>query len=616
MAFACLCFLGLIAARPAHALEKATVQLKWLHQFQLAGYQNPSRWRQIADTLADLGMMPRGIDVTPLVYDPEPRRNYRALVVAILAAGVIIAVLAGLLLALRRLNRRLSLAHDELKRSAEQLRVLFESSQAGILMVDPGGRVTVVNQRMGELFACRPESLVGTWYPDLVHPDDRDDATEKMGQILSAEIDRVGAERHYLRKDGTDFPGYISVRRHNDASGKLISLVCHISDISELKHAEEERARMDRQLLHAQKLESLGVLAGGIAHDFNNLLAGILGNLSLARKFLDPSHRASKNLLEAETASRRATGLALQLLTFAKGGDPVKKAVPAGPLIRESASLVLSGSKVKVEFDLPDSLPAIEVDEGQIGQVINNLVLNAAQSMPGGGTVAISAEALSLDGGGTVPLPPGRYVRFMVADSGCGIAPENLKRIFDPYFSTRSGGSGLGLASVWSIVAKHGGHIGVRSEVGIGTTIEVVLPANAGAAPDPSAADSASAGPRSASGRSLLVMDDETMLRTLVADMLQELGCRVATCGDGGEAIARYRAAFEAGTPFDAVIMDLTIPGGMGGKEAAQRILEIDPAARLVVSSGYSNDPVMAEFRKWGFGATMAKPYDMDEIER
>jgi CheY-like chemotaxis protein len=248
--------------------------------------------------------------------------------------------------------------------------------------------------------------------------------------------------------------------------------------------------------------------------------------------------------------------------------------------------------------------------------VINNLVLNAAQSMPGGGTVAISAEALSLDDGGTIPLPPGRYVRFRIADCGCGISPENLKRIFDPYFSTRASGSGLGLASVWSIVSKHGGHIGVRSRVGEGTTFDVVLPASADAASGPSAGASVSTSPKGTSGRSLLLMDDEAMIRTLVTDMLQELGYRVESCGDGEAAIARYRAAFESGAPFEAVIMDLTIPGGMGGKEAAQRILEIDPAARLVVSSGYSNDPVMADFRKSGFGATMAKPYDMDEVER
>jgi PAS domain S-box-containing protein len=577
------------------------------------GYQNPSRWRHIADTFAELGMLPRDFDPTPVIHVPRTVGDYKLPAIILLVAAVIIAALARVLLTFRRLHRDLSGAHRDLVRSETQLRAIFEGSMAGILLIDPDGRLTVVNTRMAELFACPPEALVGTWYPDLVHPDQRHMGKGLMRQILAGEIDRVQTERLYLRKDGGTFWGYISVRRHNDADGKLVSLVCHLADITEIKRAEAERARLDQQLLHAQKLESLGVLAGGIAHDFNNILAGILGNVSFARRFIPPEDRAASILAEAEKASRRAAGLALQLLTFAKGGDPVKKVVAAGELVRESASLVLSGSRVRCDFRIPDDLRSIEVDEGQIGQVFGNIVLNASQAMPGGGMLVIEAVNATV-AEGSAP-PPGEYVLFRFTDQGCGIPPEAQKRIFDPYFTTKEGGNGLGLASSWSIVGKHGGHIGVLSEPGKGTTFEVWLPAT-DRAPAPPEAEDAQPEPSAAVGRTILVMDDEPMIRDLAANMLSELGYIVQTCDDGREAVALWKAALDSGNPFSAVVMDLTIPGGMGGKEAAQRILEIDPGALLVVSSGYSNDPVLSDYSKFGFRAAMVKPYDMREIAR
>ncbi len=594
------------------------VQMETLIQPTLVelGYQNPARWRHVSDTFVELGMLPAGFDPLPVIYAPREPKDHRLTIAVVLIAGAIIAVLGGLLFTFRRLNRELYTAHEEMARGGDQLRVLFESSQAGILLVDPAGRVTVVNQRMAELFSCPQEALIGTWYPDLVHPDQRHLGSERMRQMMGREIDRVSTERHFLRKDGTDFWGYISVRRHDDAEGRLVSLVCHITDITELKHGETERLKLERQLLHAQKLESLGVLAGGIAHDFNNILAGILGNVSFARSFIDPSHRSWKILCDAEKAAERAAGLALQLLTFAKGGEPIKKVVEAKRLVRESASLVLSGSGVKCVFDMPDDLRAIEVDEGQVGQVFNNIVLNAAQAMPDGGTIGIRAENWEVAGGADpISMPPGKYVRFRITDQGCGISPEDQKRIFDPYFTTKLSGTGLGLASAWSIVGKHGGRIGVRSVVGSGTTFEIVLPASdLRAVEHEGGTDGSISGVKA--GLSLLVMDDEPMIRDLVAGMLQEIGCRVESCANGDEAISCYKSAQDAGKPFDAAILDLTIPGGMGGKEAARRILEFDPGACLVVSSGYSNDSAMAEYTKYGFKAMMAKPYDMSAFGR
>ncbi len=377
-----------------------------------------------------------------------------------------------------------------------------------------------------------------------------------------------------------------------------------VRDITERRAMQEERIK-------SQKLESLGVLAGGIAHDFNNILTGIMGNISFARKLIDESHRSSKILEQAETASRRAADLAHQLLTFAKGSQPIKKTVSARQIIEAAASLVLHGSNVLSSISIPDNLSDIDADEGQLSQAFNNIIINAAQSMPDGGTIAITAENVTLDTAQIPALMEGNYVRITIADTGCGIAAKDLKKIFDPYFTTKPSGNGLGLASVYSIVSKHGGHVSVRSTVGRGTTFDILLPASSR---NIAAAESEMTAMEAGDHRSLLVMDDEEILRDLAADMLGELGYRVQTCSNGDEAIALYAAARAAGTPFSAVIMDLTVPGGMGGKEAAQQILKIDPQARLVVSSGYSNDPVMADSPRFGFCATIVKPYSMADV--
>jgi nitrogen-specific signal transduction histidine kinase/CheY-like chemotaxis protein len=403
------------------------------------------------------------------------------------------------------------------------------------------------------------------------------------------------------------------VRRHEDANGDLISLVCHISDITELKRAEQDQLYLEKQFLHAQKLESLGVLAGGIAHDFNNLLTGILGNISYARMLLDESHKAHKILLEAEKASQRASGLTQQLLTFAKGSQPIKKVASAKQLIESATSLVLSGSKVKCSVVIPDTINALEVDEGQIFQAFHNIIINAVQAMPDGGILSICAENATVDAQSLLPVNPGRYVKFSFTDKGHGISEENQKKIFDPYFTTKADGNGLGLASVYSIVVKHGGHISVRSTISVGTTFEIYLPATADR-PDEPADELPALLAKGSSTASILLMDDEVMIRNLAEDMLTSLGYQVQTCVNGEEAISMYKAAHKAGNTYAAVIMDLTIPGGLGGREAAKEILDFDKNAVLIVSSGYSNDPVMAEYGKFGFRAVLAKPYKANEI--
>jgi len=393
----------------------------------------------------------------------------------------------------------------------------------------------------------------------------------------------------------------------NDSSGKPEKFVLMHENITERKEHEKEQ-------LKNEKLESLGILAGGIAHDFNNILTGIIGNISFAKVLLESTHKSYKPLAEAEKASARAGELAHQLLTFARGGEPIKKVVAPQHIIKETVSLVLRGSNVKANVDIDDCLHAVEADEGQMSQVFHNIIINATQAMPGGGTLMVTALNEMLAENNSFSLPPGTYIRLTFADQGCGISDDDLKRIFDPYFTTKSAGNGLGLASVHSIISRHGGHIGVSSVVGKGTTFTIFLPSigeiytkfQAGIAAQ------ALSGHR---GGSILVMDDEEMIRNIASTILTHLGYEVTTCAGGDEAVELYNNSMESGTPFLAVIMDLTIPGGLGGKEAAERILSVFPTACLIVSSGYSNDPVMSNYQEYGFSGAIAKPYDIHEVE-
>lgn len=409
-----------------------------------------------------------------------------------------------------------------------------------------------------------------------------------------------------VRPDGTNRLLEIAGAPVLDENGApWASLVC-FQDISDRKVRELEQLKMD-------KLESLGFLAGGIAHDFNNILTGIMGNISFAQMFIDPAHKAFKPIVEAEKASVRATELAHQLLTFARGGDPVKKVVLLRHIVSEAMALVLHGSNVRGLMDFPETTHAIEADEGQMSQVFHNIVINATQAMPGGGTLKVSAQNTLLAEHNPMSLPAGTYVCLKFTDEGCGISESTQKRIFDPYFTTKSAGNGLGLASAHSIISKHGGHISVSSIVGKGTTFTIHLPSIGETYIDYQAENNIPMTVKH-NGGSVLIMDDEKVIRDLASEMLEYLGYQVSLCDNGADAVAIYKTAMNAGTPFAAVVMDLTIPGGMGGKEAAQQILAIDPGACLIVSSGYSNDPIMADFSRYGFSGVIAKPYSVKDF--
>ncbi|OIP66728.1 MAG: hypothetical protein CO150_07400 [Nitrospirae bacterium CG_4_9_14_3_um_filter_53_35] len=433
----------------------------------------------------------------------------------------------------------------------------------------------------------------------IVHLTEAKEETEIINRELASEI----LERKRVEEN---------LKRHKEQlEEKVAERTRELSFTNQrLQQEIDERTRLENELLQAEKLKSLGLLAGGIAHDFNNLLTGILGNISLAKMETPAGERLHDTLTESEKAAVRAKALTQQLLTFSTGGAPVKKRMFPADLIRDTATFALSGSNVRCRFDLASDLWPLDADEGQISQVINNLVINAHQAMPNGGTIRISAENLQDGADKPVTLEQGNYIRITVQDQGCGIPEEHLSRIFDPYFTTKQTGSGLGLATCYSIIRKHGGCITAESKLRAGATFRIYLPASS--APVAKAREPEHVLP--AAGGRILVMDDEEMIRKTICAMLIRLGFSVESVHDGAEAIAVYQAAREAGSPFQAAIMDLTVPGGMGGKEAASLLLQMDPEARIIISSGYSNDPVMADYRDHGISGVMMKPYTTQEL--
>ncbi len=412
-------------------------------------------------------------------------------------------------------------------------------------------------------------------------------------EVVSSTL--TGKEKHILYKWSV-LPGH-----EGTASRVLVSLV----DIT-------ARVQLEQELLKSQKLESLGVLAGGIAHDFNNFLTAISTNISMALMYGDLEDDISEMLGDAEKASKRAENLTQQLLAFAKGGKPIKRTVSMGMLLRDAVEFALSGSSVKSVYSVPEDLWPVFVDEGQLGQVIHNLVINADQAMPGGGKVEIAVENVLVDGETHLPLNKGKYVMLSVTDHGIGISGKHLDRIFDPFFTTKQRGSGLGLTTCFTIIRNHGGHIRVHSEVDAGTRIDVFLPASEEAS-EGGERDKAIA--MKGEGRILLI-DDEEMIHRSAGKMLRRFGYDVTSAKDGEEAIRHYKEASASERPFDAVIMDLTIRGGKGGRETIEELMTIDPDAKVIVSSGYSDDPVMSNFEEYGFRDVITKPYKLEEVGR
>lgn len=493
--------------------------------------------------------------------------------------------------------------------SEERFRQLAESIDDVVWLADAASGDTLYVSPAYERFwggSSRALYQRASAWLDMVHPDDRDRVREQFHR----RVHQGGYAEEYrlLRPDKVTRWVYERTFPIKTADGRVHRVAGIVEDITDRKRYEDERLRMN-------KLDSLGLLAGGLAHDFNNLLTAILGQLTLAKMGLSPHDRLFQRLTEAEAASKRAQELTNQLLTFAKGGMPIKKAASLHQLVEESARFVLRGSNVKCQIQFTADLWPAEVDAGQIGQVIQNLVINAKQAMPEGGIVTIRGENVVVKPNDLEKersdLPPGHWIRLLITDHGVGIPPENLDKIFDPYFTTKSTGSGLGLATSYSIVKKHGGALDVTSQVGVGTTFSLYLPAIPSACVENPQEDTLAV--RSGCGR-ILIVDDEAPIRRLLSDMLEMCGyaCEVAT--DGHEALNIFEHARSEGQPFQAVLLDLTIPGGMGGTETLRRLKDLDPQIRAIVMSGYSNDPVLAHYQEYGFHARITKPFKLREL--
>jgi signal transduction histidine kinase/CHASE1-domain containing sensor protein/ActR/RegA family two-component response regulator len=397
---------------------------------------------------------------------------------------------------------------------------------------------------------------------------------------------------------------YISDRAIRWIDGRLVRLEI-ASNITERKTLEEERYR-------SHKLESVGILAGGIAHDFNNLLTAIMNNIYLAKRDIDRANSAYGRLEQAEKAISRANDLTHQFLTFSKGGTPVKHPTSIAEVIRESADFILRGSNVRCEYAVSDNLWPVKADVGQISQVFQNLIINADQSMSEGGTMEVHGENVIVHANSELPLKEGKYVKITIKDQGRGISQEHLQNIFDPYFTTKEMGRGLGLTITFSIIKNHGGYISAESELGRGTTFILYLPASEKKAAPQEAHESTS---HVGEGK-ILIMDDEEMVRSSLGEMIAAIGYEVVLAQEGNEAVKLYEEAMKSAEPFDFVILDLTVPGGMGGKEAIKKLRELDPHIKAIVSSGYSNDPVMANFKEYGFSDIIIKPYNSRELNR
>ena len=469
-----------------------------------------------------------------------------------------------------------------------------------------GWPVQFVSDNIKELLGYTAEELASgkISYTKMLHPDDLERVAQEVVKNSEKGIENfVHKPYRIFTKDGeTKWVDDRTFIRRNE-KGDITHYQGIVLDITERKRLEEE-------LLRAEKLESVGLLAGGIAHDFNNILTTILGNVSLGKMQMTPDGETFEMLSEAEKASIRAQTLTKQLLTFAKGGAPIKETASIKDILKESPSFVLRGSKSSCKLSIAEDLWPAEVDVGQISQAINNIVINANQAMPEGGTIRVEAENLTIDDGHGLPLKPGRYIRISIKDQGVGIAEKHLANIFDPYFTTKHDGSGLGLATAHSIIEKHEGHITVESLIGVGTTLHIYLPASDKMIPEKEEVQLIKG-----QGR-ILVMDDEASLRKMLGRMLKNLGYESKFAKDGAEAIEMYKAAKKSEKPYDAVIMDLTIPGGMGGKEAINKLLEIDPEVKAIVSSGYSDDPVLANFREYGFKGMIPKPFEFQSLSK
>lgn len=517
---------------------------------------------------------------------------------------------SALLVILRDVTLRRG-AELALRREKERLAVTLDSIADAVIAISSNGEVERMNQEASAMTGVSLEDARGRRLGEVLklrHPKTGKIITDPESVFLSRECAEITPELGIplLRGDGDELLVTAEMRCILDDDPGHHGCVVVLRDVTSQKKAEEE-------LFQAEKLRSISLLAGGIAHDFNNILTAVLGNISMVRMGMDEGDAASQKLLSAEKAALQATSLTEQLLTLSKGGTPHLEATTIDQLVEDSAQFILRGSNVKCEVTKDDHLWSVDADKGQISQVVNNLIINADQAMPEGGMIRLGLTCERVSGGKIPSLPSGDYVCITVQDKGVGITPENLKRIFDPYFTTKKDGNGLGLASSYSIIKSHKGLMTVDSVVSEGSIFKVYLPKTAKVVAVTPAAKEEDHAIHSGHGR-ILVMDDMEAMMMVAGEILQVLGYEVEFSTNGDEAIEAYKKAKEAGKPFDAVVFDLTVPGGMGGEEACRILSEYDPDLIAVASSGYSTSNVMSEYEAAGFKAVVPKPYRIKDM--
>ena len=498
-------------------------------------------------------------------------------------------------------NEELQRARDKLEAALEKYTDLYDFAPLGYLTLDRDGAIREANLAGANLLGIERFALVNRRFGLFVSAADRPAFGAFLKKVFESKV-REDCEVTLLLEGKRPLDVGMEALVFESRQACRVALM----DITERKRAERYR-------LILNKLESTGILAGGIAHDFNNLLAVVVLHLEMAGR-LPPGRELTRHLQEAMKTALIARGLTQQLVTFARGGAPVPKVTSLSGVIHESVRPALSGSRVRCEFSLAEDLWPAEVDEGQVGQVIRNMVLNAKEAMPQGGVASVRAENVVVGSQEKPSVPPGEYVRVSIADRGDGISKEVLPKIFDPYFSTKQRGDqkgmGLGLTICHAIIEKHNGTITVESEVGVGTTFHIYLPASRKLSGEEEASVP-KALPRH--GR-ILVMDDEEGVREPFGLTLQQMGHEVELAKDGETAIEVYERAKGVGRPFDVVILGLTVRGGMGGQEAIRALLRIDPTVKAIVTSGYANDPVVLEHERHGFKGALKKPFNTGEL--
>ena len=498
---------------------------------------------------------------------------------------------------------------EEVLISKEQfIRNILDTVDEGFIVVDRDLRILTANKAYCSQVGEPCDSVIGRHCYKISHRSDQ--PCYEMGEECAVRQVFHTGEPHVTLHKHSDAKGsilYVETKAFpiKDSTGIVTSVIETVNNITERHLLEEEQ-------LKTQKLEAIGLLAGGIAHDFNNLLQGVFGYISMAKRIHDQKQKSIEMLEQAEKALHMSVNLTSQLLTFSKGGKPLTKRIVLRPVIENSVKFALSGSGVDYRIKVDKELWTVEADEGQLGQVIQNLVLNAEQAMPMSGTITIEAKNVSSHQKGLPKLlKQGNYVEISIMDSGIGIPEQYLPKIFDPYFTTKDKGSGLGLATSYSVIKNHGGSIRVKSKLGEGTTFFVYLPAvESVKTPAVPVSEDVTALRK---GR-ILLMDDEDIVKDIAGIMIRSLGHEVEMAEDGAETIAKFRESMKTDRQFDIVILDLTIRGGMGGEETIKELLQIDPDLKAIVSSGYTESSAISEYMTIGFKACLTKPYDIDSL--